>query len=346
VRLRKNRHTERAGINEARAFFERCDCVFQEVDVGNDYGKDAYVDLVDRQEVTGLCVTLQIKSGISYRRASGYAIPVGAHADVWRRSTLPVAGIVYDPELKALYWCDITSFLAEHGHDLPADIPVSRDNVLTAETLDTVFKPLFRRLARERTAGAAILQLGFGEQDVQAAALLDCFAAGRTDPRVFVILRYLVAMLKGEPLRIALTILAHATPHPDIMWSEANWVPEDVCAVVRAHFQWSPDEIKRLLSEIRWEEWQRGDVGQDLYMVLREDPEIAGKIDHVALTAIREGCDGAAWAALYLAVYWAGKRGRDKYARLTGVAPELRGLELAVEIEYILGEVGWLSLFE
>jgi hypothetical protein len=346
MRLRKNRSTERAGINEARAFFEGCDYVFQEVDLGNDYGKDAYVDLTDGQEVTGLCIALQIKSGVSYRRASGYAIPIKGHAGVWRHSTLPVAGIVYDPELKALYWCDITSFLAEHVDNLPDDIPVSRNNALTAETLETEFKPLFRWLARERTVGMAILQLGSSDEDLQATALLDCFAAGRSDSRVFVILRYLVAMLKGEPLRMALTILAHATPHPDIFWRKSNWVPEEIRTVVCTHFQWTPDEIKRLLSDVGWEEWQRGDVGQSLYMLLREDSDIECKIDQVALTAIREGNECAAWTALYLAVYWAGEHGVGKYKQLIDVAPEFRAIELAGEIEYALSEVGWVSLFE
>src|SRR6516165_6223346 len=133
MRLRKNRRTERAGVNETRAFFESNDHVFQEVDLGNDYGKDAYVDLVDGQTVSGLCVALQIKSGASYRRGSGYAIPIENHGEVWRNSSLPIAGIVYDPETNGLYWCDITSFLAAHAKSLPSDIPVSRDNLLTAE---------------------------------------------------------------------------------------------------------------------------------------------------------------------------------------------------------------------
>src|SRR5262249_570334 len=136
------------------------------------------------------------------------------------------------------------------------------------------------------------------------------------------------------------------TPHPDIMWRESNWVPEETQAVVQSHFRWTPDEIKRLLSDIKWEEWQRGDVGQDVYMLLRQDPEIVDKIDEVALTAIREGYEGAGWAGLYLAGYWGGKRGPHKYEQLIGVAPELRSLELAVEIEYAFGEVGWVSLFE
>ena len=39
------------------------------------------------------------------------AIPVEGHEAVWRCSTLPLVGIVFDPETRTLHWCDITSFL-------------------------------------------------------------------------------------------------------------------------------------------------------------------------------------------------------------------------------------------
>jgi hypothetical protein len=345
MRLRQNRRTERAGVNEARALFEACDCVFQEVDLGNDYGKDAYVDLVDEQEVTGHCVALQIKSGPSFRTAKGYAIPVEGHADVWRSSSVPIAGIVFDPETKDLYLCDITSYLSEHAKDRPTKIPVSRDNVLTKETLEKEFKPLFRELARKRAVGGAILQLCSEDEDLQIDALSDCFANGRSDARVFILLRYLLPMLEGEPLRVALTILSHATPHPDIMWRPSNWVPEKMRGAMRPHFRWSLDEIERLLTEIDWEEWQRGDVGQSLYMLLLEDPAIEGKIGEVAVAAIRKGNEEAAWAALYVAVCWAGKKGARKYEELLSEAPELRSLPLTGEMETALDEFGYVGLF-
>ena len=346
MRLRKNRRTERAGVNDVRAFFEDCDCVFQEVDLGNDYGKDAYVDLVDGQEVTGHCVALQIKSGLSFRTAKGYAIPVEGHDDVWRRSSLPIAGIVYDPESKTLYWCDITTYLSEHAKEPPTTIPISRDNVLTKESLEKEFKPLFRELARKRTVGGAILQLCSADENLQIDALSDCFANGRSDARVFILLRYLLPMLGDEPLRVALTILSHATPHPDILWRPSNWVPKEICSAIRPHSRWSLEEIKRLLTEIDWEEWQRGDVGQCLYMLFREDPDIEAKMGPVAVAAIREGNEEAAWVALYLSVYWAAKRGARKYEELIAEAPALRNLPLAVEVEYALGEFGYVTLFE
>jgi len=120
MKTRKNRLIERGGVNAVRSLFEASGHVFQEVDLANDYGKDAYVDLVNDNQVTGICVSLQIKSGEKYRRASGYAIPIEDHDVVWRQSTLPVAGIVYDPASGQLYWESITSFLAKHPSDRPA----------------------------------------------------------------------------------------------------------------------------------------------------------------------------------------------------------------------------------
>ncbi len=104
MKLRANRITEREAVNAARAFFESCDFVCQEVDQANDYGKDLYVDFTDEKRLTGLCIGVQVKGGVSFRLASGYFIPVDEdHARVWARSSLPIAGIVYDLKTKS---CD------------------------------------------------------------------------------------------------------------------------------------------------------------------------------------------------------------------------------------------------
>jgi hypothetical protein len=345
MRVRKNRPIERAGVNAVRALFEACGHVFQEVDLGNDYGKDAYVDLVEDGNVSGVCVSLQIKSGKKYHRASGYAIPLDEHEEVWRRSTLPIAGIVHDPDSGRLYWGSITSFLAEYAKNPPAAVPISSSNVLTAETLETQFKPFFRVLARERAAATAVLQICSDREDLQIGALLDCFALGRSDARVFIIIRYLLAMLGGEALRYAVGILAHLTPHPDIRWTKSNWVPEELGKVVAPHLRWRPEEIRQLLSEIGWDEWERGNSGQDLYLILRQDPEVGEKVEQVAVEAMREGDETAAWAALYLAVYWAGEQGPEKYEQLLRIEPELRTLDLIGDLEYALGECGYVTLF-
>jgi hypothetical protein len=37
-----------------------------------------------------------------------YFIPVDDHADDWRNSTVPVFGLVYDPDDHQIRWIDIT----------------------------------------------------------------------------------------------------------------------------------------------------------------------------------------------------------------------------------------------
>src|SRR5438128_465678 len=105
MKIRKNRPIERNAVNATRTLFEACGHVFQEVSQDNDYGKDAYVDLVEREAVTGVLVALQIKGGEKYKRATGYSIPIEAHATIWLQSTVPIAGIVHDPDTSLLYWC-------------------------------------------------------------------------------------------------------------------------------------------------------------------------------------------------------------------------------------------------
>ena len=117
MKLRPNRIREREAMNAARLFFEAQGCVFQEVDAANDYGKDAYLDIVEELQVTGLCVALQVKGGRSYRTRDGsYRLPVDeAHALIWARSTVPVLGIVHDERENSLHWGEPDGSPEGHG---------------------------------------------------------------------------------------------------------------------------------------------------------------------------------------------------------------------------------------
>ena len=101
------RTTSRDGVNVAR-YFEHHGCTFHEIGQQHDFGKDAYVDLGDEAGITPLCLALQIKSGASYRNSTGdYFVPMDNHADIWRRSIVPVFGIVYDPDDGQIRWIDL-----------------------------------------------------------------------------------------------------------------------------------------------------------------------------------------------------------------------------------------------
>jgi Domain of unknown function (DUF4365) len=151
MRLRKNRKVETSATNAARTLFESCDFVFQEVNLANDYGKDAYVDTTEEGGLTGLCIGVQIKGGTSYRRPCGYGIPIDkAHEKVWRNSNVPIGGIVFDPENEKLYWCNISGYLLDHPTKYVGSyIPVPRENVLTEKTLRTDFAKSFESFGKQ-----------------------------------------------------------------------------------------------------------------------------------------------------------------------------------------------------
>ena len=341
-----NRLVELAGVNATKTLFDSLGYVFLSVPQEHDFGKDAYVDLVDGREVTGVTVAIQVKSGPSFKRAEGYAIPIGSHFEVWRDSSVPIVGIVYDPDIEQLHWCDITEFLENVEGEPPASIPVGADKILTAQTIETEFKPQMRRTAGHRSVGVSFLQLCSGSAERKFAALSDCFGLGRSDARVLIVLRNLLGLLSGDHLRYALRILAHATSHPDIFWTKDNWIEEDVRQVVKPHLHWRHDEIERFFTEINQGEWERGSSGQDLVMLLFQDSEIEDKLEKVAIHCIESGNDEAAYSAFYLTLYLAGKKATRKFNRLVHHYPRFMDIELVSEIGIHLCEFGFVTLFE
>lgn len=131
----RTKQIERAGVNAFRAAMESSGHIVQEIDGGNDYGEDCYLSFTHLGQRTGDIAAVQIKSGVKYRRSTGYAIPCGNHANDWMRSRIPVIGVVHDPEMRMLYWVNLTKFLRESliQGKRPRSVPVSE-----AATLDRV----------------------------------------------------------------------------------------------------------------------------------------------------------------------------------------------------------------
>lgn len=105
TRQTKSRREERRAVNAARTYFEEHDLVFQEIDLRNDVGNDAILDLARSGTDAGLSVALQIKGGKKYKRSIGHAIPIDKRLrKIWLNSSLPVYFIVRDVEDGELYW--------------------------------------------------------------------------------------------------------------------------------------------------------------------------------------------------------------------------------------------------
>src|SRR4051812_25998901 len=113
TKRKRSQATSREGINYVRTLVERHNSTFQEIDTQNDLGNDAYVEFTVEENATGCCVALQIKSGGSYRTATGrYAFSSDKdHFEYWASHTLPVIAVIHDPERERTVWSDITDLL-------------------------------------------------------------------------------------------------------------------------------------------------------------------------------------------------------------------------------------------
>jgi hypothetical protein len=291
MKLRVNRTAAREAVNAVRAFFESNGCVFQEVDEGNDYGKDAYVDLTMDREVTGICVALQIKGGDSFRTKTGYKIPVDAeHKKIWSESTVPIAAIVYDPSDRKFRWCNLTAAL--RAGNKSASIFIDPVTVLDCDSL-----PDFRKSFAVPTRDHPFLLVCSCDEESQLRGLYDCFALGRFDSRVLAGVRYAFPSLHRRSTRLAIRILAHLTPHPDILWGPDNWIGAEIKKTLQPLLVWADFEVFQLLDCVDDEEWDRGDLGEDVYMLFHEDPDIKPKIERVALREMRNGNERVAYSA-------------------------------------------------
>ena len=269
-----SRITAREGVNAAQALFEACGCVFQEVAQQNDFGKDAYVDVTYGDVLTSLCVALQIKSGRSFRTAQrDYFVPVGNHAHNWRRSTVPVFGVVYDPDDRLLRWVDITGWLREHPTVSEGTIPVSQNAILNAAVIQDQFAAAVAVYA-DADLGAVARNLLSPDDAIQTAGVLDAWKRGSADARCVVLLRRLLMELRMDALRQSIAALAHYVTGIRGQWVEDSLVLPPLRQQVVRSFKWAPQEVARMLSAVKPDEWRAGALGESLDSLLCRDMNV------------------------------------------------------------------------
>ena len=304
--------------------------------------------MAEGERITGLCAAVQIKGGKSYRRTDGsYFIPLDEpHRKIWRESSVPVLGLVHDPEDGLIRWCNISAFVTLEQNATASSIPVAADAVLDEQELHSSLQSAV--LEANRVSNDPLVQTLSEENDLSESALLDCFAVGfavgRGDARIFVGLRYLLRAFDKEMLRPLIYVLTHLTPHPDIFWNEQNWVPREITQAVQPHLRWEQDEILRLLQAIGGEEYQRGGMGQRLYMLFVQDPGITDKMMRVSIQASNAGDEEVGNTALYLHLYWLGEDAPERFDTLLSHHASLRSLSWILGVEVQLRGYGYLTI--
>ena len=276
-----------------RALVERHNSTFQEIDLHNDLGNDAYVEFVVEENATGCCVALQIKSGTSYRSGPNrYAFQADRdHFEYWSSHTLPVLAVIFDPDTQGAVWVDITEYLRQHPsvlangpYSLSADQDFSdssfgefrrhclqyRDQYSRKSNFGTALESFSMREDVERCFDGLRALVTYHRQ--QAATwyyLISCLANYREHP----VLRPLIAHL------------CHIPGHGDIFWSKGNLIDEQVR---RSALRFMRERLDRrdaltMLSAIDDAGIDRGTMGQCVHALVDTMSETTEIMESIAV---------------------------------------------------------------
>jgi hypothetical protein len=340
----RQRITERAAVNTVRAFFEGHSQVYLEVDQANDYGKDAYVDLVKDGEVTGLVISIQVKGGPSYRSGSRYYIPYSpSDRNLWADSSVPVFGVVHDEERSCLHWVNLTSELLDRPHDKYGKVEAERS------LNDATWPDFYQYAARAaKLGGRSFLGLHSRDLTQQHSAISDCFAIGRFDPRAFIMLRRSLIYLSPESVEHAIYVLAHCAPfHPDRFWTKDNMVSGQVRTEVLRELNWTPSDAAYLLKFVDEENmFHRGSVGEDIYLLLSIgwDTDVYHLFEMTLDLAVARDDMDIAFKSLVILQYRAGDDAPEVASKMVERYPNLIKDSLIRELLAAVQEYGWVDI--
>jgi len=336
--------TSQKAVNAFKAFCLDQGWVFTETPEQTDFGKDGYLDFSKEGRLTGQCIALQIKGGVSFHRHGSYVIPADRRRrKFWSESSVPVFGIVWDPADGGLYWTDLTGTLRHEG--IAATLQIPATNRVDAGNIEDFLDAMWRA-----TSGPAVaLVFGSDDADLQDGAAYDCFGLGRANPAYLVLLRRVMFGLQPSALDQAIKVLNYCSHNGDNSY-RARWMSEANRTAVRRHFIWGIDEAIELLDRVPDEEgFERGSFSSCIYWLivgphLSDSSHYVKLAEDATLRAAATGREHAAKWGLVLRVYWAGGEGPQVFDRLLKAQPSLRHSDLIGLIAQDLTDHGYIAL--
>ncbi|WP_296217659.1 DUF4365 domain-containing protein [Pseudomonas sp. UBA2684] len=293
TKRKRSQATSRDGVNFVQGLVERQNSTFQEIDLHNDLGNDAYVEFVVEENATGCCVALQIKSGASYRSLSGrYVFQSDSdHFEYWASHTLPVLAVIFDPERKKAVWVDIT----DHLRKKPSAITDGPYTIYADQDFSESTFPEFRnhclryrdQYSREPNFGRALESVSIRD-DVERCfdGLRALFAYHRNQSATWYYLISCITNYRGHALlRTLIARLCHIPGHGDIFWSKRNIIDEEVrrgaLLIMRERFD--RRDALTMLSAIDDAGVDRGTIGQCVHVLIDTMEDTQGVMESIAI---------------------------------------------------------------
>jgi len=274
---KENTSTSREGVNYVRTIVESANCIFHEIHQENDYGNDAFLELVENNNVRGVTLAIQIKSGKSYCSTTECKIPATKnHFEYWRDHSLPVIGIVYDPAEKIAYWYNIKHFLKanpEYVKEGPYTITFTKKeiNKVTKSDFIDFFLPIFLKNSIRLEYERAIRFARDPDFDLHSIGIHALMRQYRNNPDTWDLF---INLFRNRPIeeidRYLIYFIAHIPGHPDIFWHKDNILDEDLRNNFKNEIkQLSKDDIKRLFMLMDDDDcFERGSLGQSVEAII------------------------------------------------------------------------------
>lgn len=155
-------HTEKLGLAMVERVCAETGFIFRRLST-DDLGVDGIIEVITDGMSTGLLFGVQIKSGSSYVKAGRFRLAADRdHFSYWARYSLPVIGIVYDPQSDLAVWFNIS---AASTYERIVNGPYflcaahSEHTAFTPEALQASIFPAIRKLIHQRWTLAEVRRL-------------------------------------------------------------------------------------------------------------------------------------------------------------------------------------------
>ncbi|WP_261169972.1 DUF4365 domain-containing protein [Serratia fonticola] len=267
----------RNGINYVRGIVESSNSIFHEVHQENDYGNDAFVELVDGVDVKGITIAIQVKSGKSFCTKNTCKIPASKqHFEYWKSHSLPVLGIVYDPDEKKAYWVDIKSYIKNkpgiiEGGPYTINFKKTEFASFTLDGFEKILKPMHLnkqiKLPLEQ-ARRFITSTDFTEHSLGLHVLVKHYF---NNPKAW---NYVFKTFRErDVLELDSTViyyLAHIPGHSDIFLTQDQTFTSELKGKLRSVIEdFSERDVAKILCLFEEEDsFERGSLGQSAEAVI------------------------------------------------------------------------------
>lgn len=277
TKRKKTKATSRIGINSIRSLVEKNNDIFQEIDLENDVGNDAYIEFVINEETTGCCIVSQIKTGKSYINASGeyFFQSDKEHFEYWSSHLLPVCGLVHNPEDNTTKWIDITEYLNENPHVIkngPYSLKCTND---FSEIAFNDFKEHFLEY-KHKMDHSFIRSLDTLLENKSVSTINDAlhllFSYYRNRKATwFFVCQYFQEIKDHDILEIMVYMFSFVTGgHGDVFWHKGNIVDEKIRTyiknLIQTHFK--ETELIKLIHIFNIDWFSRGTLSQAAHSLI------------------------------------------------------------------------------